>query len=94
MVYLSCPIHLSCTEKGGGETHVDQELDLVLLQVTADLGRQQDARSGAELTVLLVEFALKNEFFKVDERHGDGWLLVAALVLRQLFYLPFQAVRG
>lgn len=79
---------------GRGGTHINQKLDLVLLQVTADLGRQQDARSGAELTVLLVEFALQNQFFKVDERHGDGWLLVAALVLGQLFYLPFQAVRG
>lgn len=74
-------------------THVDQKLDLVLLQVAADLGRQQDARPGAEFPVLLVEFALKNELFEVDEGHGDGGLLVAALILGQLLYLPFQAAR-
>lgn len=64
----------------------------MFLQVAADLGRQQDARPGAEFTVLLVELALKNEFFKVDEGHGNGRFLVAALVLGQLFYLSFQAV--
>lgn len=65
----------------------------MLLQVAADLGRQQDARAGAEFTVLLVELALKNELFEVDEGHGDGRLLVAALILGQLLDLPFQAAR-
>lgn len=65
----------------------------MLLQVAADLGRQQDAGPGAEFTVLLVELALKNELLEVDEGHGDGGLLVAALILGQLLDLPFQAAR-
>lgn len=38
----------------GEETYVDQELDLVLLEITANLGRQKDTGSGAELAILLV----------------------------------------
>lgn len=72
-------------------THVNQELDLVLLEVTADLGRQQDAGAGAELPVLLVELPLEHQLLEVDEGHGHRGLLVAALVLRQLPDLPFQA---
>lgn len=89
-----CALWSDCGEALGsaGGTHINEKLDFVLLQVAADLGRQQDARPCAEFTVLLVEFALKNKFFKVDERHGDGRFLVAALVLGQLFYLSFQAV--
>lgn len=73
------------------DTHVDQELDLVLLEVAADLGRQEDACAGAELAVLLVQFPLKHQLLEVDESHGHRGLLVAALILRQLSYLPFQA---
>lgn len=73
------------------DTHVNQELDLVLLEVAADLGRQQDAGAGAEFTVLLVQFSLKHELLEVDESHGHRRLLVAALILRQLSYLAFQA---
>lgn len=73
------------------DTHVNQELDLVLLEVAADLGRQEDARTGAEFTVLLVQFSLKHKLLEVDESHGHRRLLVAALILRQLSYLPFQA---
>lgn len=73
------------------DTHVNQELDLVLLEVAADLGRQEDARAGAEFTVLLVQFSLKHKLLEVDESHGHRRLLVAALILRQLSYLPFQA---
>lgn len=70
---------------------VNQQLDLVLLQVSADLGGQEDAGSGAQLSVLLVQFALKNQFFKVDEGHGHRRLLVATLILGQLSDLPLQA---
>lgn len=63
----------------------------MLLEVAADLGRQEDARAGAEFTVLLVQFSLKHELLEVDESHGHRRLLVAALILRQLSYLPFQA---
>lgn len=73
------------------DTHVNQELDLVLLEVAADLGRQEDARAGAEFTVLLVQFSLKHELLEVDESHGHRRLLVATLILRQLSYLAFQA---
>lgn len=73
------------------DTHVNQELDLVLLEVTADLGRQEDARAGAQFTVLLVQFPLEHKLLEVDESHGHGRLLVAALILRQLSYLSFQA---
>lgn len=73
-------------------THINQELDLVLLEVAADLGRQEDARACAEFTVLLVQFSLKHQLLEVDESHGHRRLLVAALILRQLSYLPFQAV--
>lgn len=63
----------------------------MLLEVAADLGRQEDACAGAEFTVLLVQFPLKHELLEVDESHGHRRLLVAALILRQLSYLPFQA---
>lgn len=63
----------------------------MLLEVAADLGRQEDARAGAEFTVLLVQFSLKHKLLEVDESHGHRRLLVAALILRQLSYLPFQA---
>lgn len=36
------------------ETYVYQELDLVFLEIAADLGRQKDTRSGAEFTILFV----------------------------------------
>lgn len=72
-------------------TYVDQELDLVLLEVSADLGCQQDAGSGAEFAVLLVEFALQHQLLEVHEGHGDGGLLEAALVLGQLPDLSLQA---
>lgn len=72
-------------------THVDQELGLALLQIAADFGGQEDTGAGAQLAILLVEFALKRELLKVDESHGHGRFLVAALVLGQLLYLPFQA---
>lgn len=67
---------------------VNQQLDLVLLQVSSDLGGQEDAGSGAQLSVLFVQFALKNQFFKVDEGHGHRRLLVATLILGQLSDLP------
>lgn len=73
------------------ETYIDQELDLVLLEIAADLGRQKDTRSGAEFTILLVQFTLKDKFFKVDESHGHRRFLVATFILGQLSYLPFQA---
>lgn len=73
------------------DTHINQELDLVFLQVAADLGRQEDTGAGAEFTVLLVQFALKHQLLKVDESHGHRRLLVAALILGQLSYLPLQA---
>lgn len=73
------------------ETYIDQELDLVLLEITADLGRQKDTRSGAEFPILLVQFTLKYKFFKVDESHGHCRFLVATFILGQLSYLPFQA---
>lgn len=63
----------------------------MLLQVTADLGRQKDTSSGAEFTILLVQLALKNKFLKVDESHGHGWFLVTTFILGQLSYFPFQA---
>jgi len=73
------------------ETYVDQDLDLVLLEIATDLGRQQDTSAGAEFAILLVEFPVKHEFFKVDESHGHRRLLVATFIQGQLFYLPFQA---
>lgn len=72
-------------------TYVDQELDLVLLEVAADLGCQEDAGSGTEFAVLLVEFALQHQLLEVHEGHGDGGLLEAALVLGQLPDLSLQA---
>ena len=77
-----------------GEAYVYQVLDFMFLKITTDLRRQQDTRSGTEFTVLLVQFALKNEFFKVDESHGHRGFLVSALILSQLPYLPFQAAQG
>lgn len=73
------------------QTYVDQELDPVLLEVSADLGRQQDAGAGAEFAVLLVEFALQHQLLEIHEGHGDGGLLEVALVLRQLPDLSLQA---
>lgn len=66
----------------------------MFLEVAADLGRQKDTSSGTEFTILLVQFALKNQFFEVDESHGHRGFLIAAPVLRQLPYLPLQAVGG
>lgn len=63
----------------------------MLLEVSADLGRQQDAGSGAEFAVLLVEFALQHQLLEIHEGHGDGGLLEAALVLGQLPDLSLQA---
>lgn len=63
----------------------------MLLEVAADLGRQEDAGAGAEFAVLLVQFPLEHELLEVDESHGHGRLLVATLILRQLPYLSFQA---
>lgn len=71
-------------------TYINQKLDLVLLEVTADLGRQKDTSSCTELTILLVQFTLKHKFFKIDKSHGHCRLLVATFILGQLFYLPFQ----
>lgn len=63
----------------------------MFLEISADLGCQEDAGPCAELTVLLVEFALQNQFFKVDKSHGHCRFLVAALILGQLPYLSLQA---
>lgn len=63
----------------------------MLLQVSADLGCQEDAGSGAEFAVLLVEFALQHQLLEIHEGHGYGWLLKAALVLGQLPDLSLQA---
>lgn len=63
----------------------------MLLEVAADLGRQENAGASAEFAVLLVQLPLKHELLEVDESHGHRRLLVAALILRQLPYLPFQA---
>lgn len=63
----------------------------MFLEVAADLGRQEDAGSSAEFAILLVQFALKNELFEVDESHGHCRFLITAFILGQLSYLPFQA---
>lgn len=72
-------------------TYVDQEFDLVLFEVSTDLGCQQDAGSGAEFAVLLVEFTLQHQLLEIHKGHGDGGLLEAALVLRQLPDFSLQA---
>lgn len=69
---------------------INEDLDFMFLQISPDLGRQQHACAGAQFTVLLVQFALKNQFLEVDKSHGHSQLLVAALVLSQLFDLPLQ----
>lgn len=78
---------LGCASEG---TYINQKLDLVLLEITADLGRQKNTSSCTELTILLVQFTLKHKFFKIDKSHGHRRLLVATFILGQLFYLPFQ----
>lgn len=74
-------------------TYVDQELDLVLFEVSADLCCQQYAGSGAEFAVLLVEFALQHQLLEIHEGHGDGGFLEAALVLCQLSDFSLEAAR-
>lgn len=76
------------------ETYVYKKFDLVFLEITADLGCQQDTSSSTEFTVLLVQFALKNKFFKVDKSHGNCRFLKATFILGQFSYLSFQAAQS
>lgn len=73
------------------KTYIDQQLDLVLLEITADFGRQKDTSSGTKFAILLVQFTLKYKFFKVNESHGHCRFFIATFILGQLSYLPFQA---
>lgn len=73
------------------KTYINEKLNFVFLEVAADLCGQKYTRSGAEFTVLFVQFALKDEFLEVDERRGHSGLLKPAHVVCQLSYLPFQA---
>lgn len=60
---------------------INENLDFVFLQVSADLGRQQDAGSGAEFSVLFVEFTLQHQLLEVNESHGYRGLLVSTFPL-------------
>ena len=82
------------SRRRGEDTYVYEQLHLVLLQVSSYLSCQEDAGTGTQLAVLLVEFALEHQLLKVDKGHGHGGLLVATLLLGQLLDLPFQTVRG
>lgn len=75
---------------GRSRTYVDQELDLVFLQVSTNLGGEEDAGAGAQFAVLLVEFALQNQLLKVHKGHRHCWFLVPTLLLSQLPDLPLQ----
>lgn len=73
--------------------YIDQQLDFMFLQITTNLCCQKDTGSSAEFTILFVQFALKNKFFKVDKSHGHCGLLVTTFILSQFSYLPFQAAQ-
>lgn len=62
----------------------------MLLEVSANLGSKQDAGTGAEFAVLLVEFPLEDQLLEVDEGHGYGGFLIATLFLGQFTDLSLQ----
>lgn len=76
------------------DTYIYEMLDLMLLEVSANLGGEQDAGAGTEFAVLLVEFPLEDQLLEVDEGHGYGGFLIATLLLGQLTDLSLQTGEG
>lgn len=53
----------------------------MFLQVSTDLGCEEDAGPRAEFAVLFVEFTLEHQLLKVNEGHGHRGLLIATHLL-------------